>query len=209
MGRNKNHAETCIIDEAVYMYIDPNLQQKSGVVFNVVGQVKGLLKGSQYFPINLLSDDEQKEAQKLVVSAFDQWEEVSKYNNENSLLECFPRTSEPTMIESPSRFNSWDPLLVNTCELPGISSYDICPSINCIGEPSQLGSPGQGICGPMYSPDFMPPYFGVDELVQFLKDHNQPERRSPELGPKSKWFMIRKRIGSLERFSLNKRLKIS
>lgn len=54
-----DHAKTCIIGEEVYIYIDPNSQQKCGVVFDVVGQVKGLLKESQYFPMNMLSDDKQ------------------------------------------------------------------------------------------------------------------------------------------------------
>lgn len=54
-----DHAKTCLIDEEVYMYIDHNSQQKSGVVFDVIGQVKGLLKGSQYLPMDMLSDTEQ------------------------------------------------------------------------------------------------------------------------------------------------------
>lgn len=54
-----DHAKTCLIGEEVYMYTDRNLQQKSGVVFNVIGQVKGLLKESQYLPMNRLSDTDQ------------------------------------------------------------------------------------------------------------------------------------------------------
>ena len=53
------NAKKCLIDEGVYIYIDRNLQQNNGVVFDVIGQVKGLIKESQYFPMSMLSDDEQ------------------------------------------------------------------------------------------------------------------------------------------------------
>lgn len=55
-----DHAKTCIIDEAkVYMYIDPNSQQMCGVVYDVIRQVKGLIKEYQYFPFHRLSDNEK------------------------------------------------------------------------------------------------------------------------------------------------------
>lgn len=42
------------------------------------------------------------------MSAFDQWEGVSRYNDENSLMERFPQTSESTMTENPSGNVIWD-----------------------------------------------------------------------------------------------------
>lgn len=54
-----DHAKTCIIGGEVYMYTAPNSHQKCGVVFDVIGQVKGLLKEFQYLPMNVLPYDEQ------------------------------------------------------------------------------------------------------------------------------------------------------
>lgn len=54
-----DHARTCMIDEGLYLYYYPSSQQKTGVVFNVVGQVKGLVRESLYFPTDLLSEKEK------------------------------------------------------------------------------------------------------------------------------------------------------
>lgn len=141
--------------------------------------------------------------------AFDQWEKVSTYKDLNSLMECFPQTLGSTMTENPSQFNSWDFPSFDTCEQAGIPSYNISTSNNCIVESSQFGSFEQSPCGPMHSP---PLYF--DEAIQnILNSGNQPERLNPELKPKlscvSRWFVIRKRVGTLERDRVNKKQKIS
>lgn len=53
------HARTCILDKRVYLYCTSSSQQKTGVVFNVVGQVTGLLSECQYVPIDKLSETEK------------------------------------------------------------------------------------------------------------------------------------------------------
>lgn len=52
-----SHARRCITNERTYSYID--LQEKEGVVFNIVGEVQGLILGGQYLPMHLLSDSEK------------------------------------------------------------------------------------------------------------------------------------------------------
>ncbi|GLU21422.1 hypothetical protein SLE2022_375640 [Rubroshorea leprosula] len=78
------HARTCVLDKRIYLYC-PGSQQKSGVVFNVVGQVLGILSECQYVPIDKLSETEKAEAQNLIISAFEHWEEVVSFEDENSL----------------------------------------------------------------------------------------------------------------------------
>lgn len=53
------HARTCVLDKRVFVHCPPNSQQKAGVVFNIVGQVLGLLSESQYVPIEKLSETEK------------------------------------------------------------------------------------------------------------------------------------------------------
>ncbi|KAG5230109.1 calmodulin-binding protein [Salix suchowensis] len=53
------HARTCVLDKRIFLYCPPVSQQKTGVVFNVVGQVMGLLSEGQYVPIDKLSDTEK------------------------------------------------------------------------------------------------------------------------------------------------------
>lgn len=52
-----NQARRCIINERIFSYID--LQEKEGVVFNIVGEVKGLILGVQYLPMHLLSESDK------------------------------------------------------------------------------------------------------------------------------------------------------
>ena len=51
------HARTCVFEKRMFVYSPPSSQQKTGVVFNVVGQVMGLLE-CQYVPIDKLSETE-------------------------------------------------------------------------------------------------------------------------------------------------------
>ncbi|KAK8690510.1 hypothetical protein V6N13_074042 [Hibiscus sabdariffa] len=83
------HARTCVLDKRVYLYCPPGSQQKSGVVFNIVGQVTGLLSECQYITIDKLSETEKIEAQNLVISAFQHWEEVISFDDEASLTGGF------------------------------------------------------------------------------------------------------------------------
>ncbi|OMP10733.1 Calmodulin binding protein-like protein [Corchorus olitorius] len=80
------HARTCVLDKRLYLYCPPASQQKSGVVFNIVGQVTGVLSECQYVTIDKLSENEKIEAQNLVISAFEHWEEVISFDDEASLI---------------------------------------------------------------------------------------------------------------------------
>lgn len=53
-----DHAQTCILDPRWYFYY-PGSQQKTGVVFSVVGQVMGLLSECQYTRLDDLSETEK------------------------------------------------------------------------------------------------------------------------------------------------------
>ncbi|XP_052483336.1 calmodulin-binding protein 60 A isoform X2 [Gossypium raimondii] len=54
------HARTCVLDKKMHLYCPPGSQQKSGVVFNIVGQVMGLLSECQYNTIDKLSETEKE-----------------------------------------------------------------------------------------------------------------------------------------------------
>lgn len=54
-----DHARTCVLDPGLLLYCPPGSQQKTGVVFNIVGQVMGLLSDCQYAPIAKLSETEK------------------------------------------------------------------------------------------------------------------------------------------------------
>ncbi|GFZ12056.1 calmodulin binding protein-like protein [Actinidia rufa] len=65
-----DHARTCVLDSRRFFYCPPGSQQKTGVVFTVVGQT---------------------EAQNLVIAAFKQWKDVLPFDDEASFWDCSSR----------------------------------------------------------------------------------------------------------------------
>ncbi|KAL6997219.1 hypothetical protein U1Q18_007341 [Sarracenia purpurea var. burkii] len=81
-----DHAQTCILGPKLYLYCLGS-QPKTGVVFNVVGQVMGVLSECQYAPIDKLSETEKAEAHNLVFAAFKHWEDVVSFDDEAFLTD--------------------------------------------------------------------------------------------------------------------------
>lgn len=54
MEETLSHARRCIINERMYSFID--LQEKEGVVFNIVGEVLGLVLDFHFQPMHQLSE---------------------------------------------------------------------------------------------------------------------------------------------------------
>ncbi|EXB42067.1 hypothetical protein L484_006414 [Morus notabilis] len=79
------HARTCVLDKRTYLYCPSNSQQKTGVVFNVVGQVMGLLSEGQFTPIDKLSETDRADAHSMLISAFEHWGEVIIFDDDASL----------------------------------------------------------------------------------------------------------------------------
>ncbi|XP_058227005.1 calmodulin-binding protein 60 A-like isoform X2 [Rhododendron vialii] len=80
-----NHAQTCIPDPRLYVYC-PGSQQKTCVVFSVVGQVMGLLSECQYTRLDKLSETEKGDAHNMVIAAFKNWEKVDSFDDEALLI---------------------------------------------------------------------------------------------------------------------------
>lgn len=79
------HAMRFVLDDnKLYLYC-PQSQKRDGVVFNVVGQVLGLLSDFKYVDSDKLSETEKVEAQNLVRFAFHHVDKVLTYDDENSL----------------------------------------------------------------------------------------------------------------------------
>ncbi|KAL8057145.1 hypothetical protein ABFX02_04G165700 [Erythranthe guttata] len=70
------HARTCVLDKILYLYNASISPENNGVVFNVVGQIMGLLSNGQYITTDKLSEAEKAEAHELVISAFADREKI-------------------------------------------------------------------------------------------------------------------------------------
>ncbi|KAJ0989570.1 hypothetical protein J5N97_007926 [Dioscorea zingiberensis] len=69
------HARTCTLGSQIHVYY-ANSQSKNGVVFNVVGQVLGVLLEQQFISVSNLSDEQKADAHLLVKAAFEHWNDV-------------------------------------------------------------------------------------------------------------------------------------
>lgn len=133
------HARTCVIDPGLFFYCPPGSQQKTGVVFNIVGQVMGLLTDCQYEPIDKLSEAEKAEANNLVIAAFKQWKDVVSFDDEASLLDSSSRLFTNDLYPAVAETSDGCKILTSqkidkfNYPQPSGSSPDIMPSIYSIG----------------------------------------------------------------------------
>lgn len=82
-----DHALKCKDNNGIYLYHHPRDGQKChGVVFNILGQLVGLVAASQFVPGDELSDDKRADARKLIISSSDHWEEVLFFDDHPSLI---------------------------------------------------------------------------------------------------------------------------
>lgn len=114
-----DHARRCMIGGKLHMYYTPGCDKKVPVVFDVVGHLRGLLHEQLFVPVDNLAEHEKVEAQKMVVSAFEHWEDVQSIDNESSLADIPSLLSNGVNTSIPSRIES-----------PSGSSFGICTTIN-------------------------------------------------------------------------------
>uniref|UniRef100_A0A5B7ACG9 Calmodulin-binding protein 60 A n=1 Tax=Davidia involucrata TaxID=16924 RepID=A0A5B7ACG9_DAVIN len=171
-----DHARTCILDKKLYLYCPTGSQQKTGVVFNVVGQVTGLLSECQYVHIDKLSETEKADAHNLVISAFKHWEEVVSFDDEASLMDdssclssvLYPSNSPMTESSDGSKILSSQKIGRFDYLQPSVSSPDIMPSIYSIGSVSSMdefGLPDIENMDPTYDQPFSFPGQVTNSLI--------------------------------------------
>ncbi|KAF7134686.1 hypothetical protein RHSIM_Rhsim08G0168400 [Rhododendron simsii] len=112
-----DHAQTCILDPRWYFYY-PGSQQKTGVVFSVVGQ----------------------DAHNMVITAFKNWEKVVSFDNEASLI-----NASAHFFSNILHANSADIKVLTSQEIGGfdypqvsVCSPDNIPSIYSMGSMKRL-----------------------------------------------------------------------
>ncbi|KAL2482465.1 calmodulin-binding protein 60 A [Forsythia ovata] len=96
-----NHARTCSFEERMYCYT--NSQEKTGIVFDLLGKGIALFKKGQYAPINMYSENDKALIDELLSTAFQHWKDVVPLQNK---LELQPFTSSVTSEGSQDFFQS-------------------------------------------------------------------------------------------------------
>lgn len=88
------HALRCQLDEKMYCSI--HSEENSGIVFNAVGKVLGLIVESKYLPMATLSHEDKVNASKLDVASFVHKSGLYCFPDEASVLQHFPKLAEPS-----------------------------------------------------------------------------------------------------------------
>nr|XP_011464525.1 PREDICTED: uncharacterized protein LOC101299477 isoform X2 [Fragaria vesca subsp. vesca] len=202
------HAQTCILDKRIYLYCPPGSQQRTGVVFNVVGQVMYLLLECEYIPVSKLSETQKADAQNLVLSAFEHWGEVVSFDDEASLLgggssnvaNVLQTSSSPRGEDfNGSKFLATQKIGGFDYTQPPASSPDIISSIYSVGGTSGLDDyalhnidgmslrydqaltfPGQVGNSLICDPDSIAHAFCDDDHLQFFDTDLQSQNMLPE-----------------------------
>ncbi|XP_048443788.1 calmodulin-binding protein 60 A-like isoform X1 [Pyrus x bretschneideri] len=139
------HAQTCTLDKRVYLYCPPG-SQETGVAFNIVGQVMGLLLEHEYVSVSKLSETQKADGHHLVISAFDHWEEVVLFEDEASLIAASSNFTNVLHTSSSPRAEDLDGSKFLASQKiggfdyaqPSASSPDIISSIYSVGSTSGL-----------------------------------------------------------------------
>ncbi|OIT28561.1 calmodulin-binding protein 60 a [Nicotiana attenuata] len=203
------HAQTCLLDKKVYLYYSSGSVQKTGVVFNIVGQVMGLLPECQFVSADKLSETQKDDARNLVICAFRHWEEVVSFEDESSLMDWVMQISAVQISSNSSMMGSSDAndnvltsqkisrtdyqhlsastpdIMPSFCSIAGFSSLDdyVLHGIDNMDVrfDQPLNFPGQDADSLMADTDSItPPFCEGDHLPFFDTDYSLP---SPNFAP--------------------------
>lgn len=203
------HARTCLLDKKVYLYYSSGSVQKTGVVFNIVGQVVGLLPECQFVSADKLSETQKDDARNLVICAFRHWEEVVSFEDESSLMDWVMQISAVQFSSNSSMVGSSDAndtvltsqkvsrtdyqhlsastpdIMPSFCSIAGFSSLDdyVLHGIDNMDVrfDQPLSFPGQDADSLMADTDSItPPFCEGDHLPFFDTDYSLP---SPNFAP--------------------------
>ncbi|XP_004236142.1 calmodulin-binding protein 60 A [Solanum lycopersicum] len=205
------HARTCLLDKKVYLYYTSVSGPKTGVVFNIVGQVMGLFPDCQFVSADKLSETQKDDARNLVICAFRHWEEVVSFEDESSLMDWvmqistvqFPSnspmvgTSDDVLASQKVSRSEYQSLSASTpdimpsfCSIAGFSSLDdyVLHGIDSMDVTfdQPLNFPGQDTNSLMADTDSItPPSFCDDDHLPFFDtDYSLPSSSfapSPDL----------------------------
>ncbi|CAL4936806.1 unnamed protein product [Urochloa decumbens] len=146
------HAETCVLSDKVHYYYLDGLN-KAGVVFNVVGEVTGLIS-DKFVSVDDLTEQEKTEARVAVKQAYEHWKNVFTCDKE-------------TLVENHSQlFNMRSPPLHD-------NQYNQFPM--------QVSTDGFGLShSTLPSPDIfaMEPSTSVDPCVMDTEESNETRFQS-------------------------------
>ncbi|KAL3642471.1 hypothetical protein CASFOL_013286 [Castilleja foliolosa] len=165
-----NHALTCVIDDKRIYLFYPSADSKTSVAFDIVGRLKGLIHDSHYVPVINLSADEKDSAHKLLLSAFENPNDITSLDDESYLLHRFPLRPSNIDTAPNSGFDGTDLIIPENINghdsrEPGPSSQSInlyhngptSPGQLYDGDPCAVFPPNQMLC---------PQFSDLDHLLQ-------------------------------------------
>ncbi|XP_073294363.1 calmodulin-binding protein 60 D-like isoform X2 [Primulina huaijiensis] len=126
-----NHARK---SQSGKMYWYFNYKENSGVIFDIFGKLQWMYSQGEYAATSMLSQDKKVVADNLLSSAFEHWEDVTSFDDPDSLqqhLEAVIRAAE-TIHES-YNIEAPDPILLNNQGIPISDMNSLALGVHDIG----------------------------------------------------------------------------
>ncbi|CAN6286335.1 unnamed protein product [Urochloa humidicola] len=123
------HAETCVLTDKVHYYYPDGLN-KPGVVFNVVGEVRGLIS-DKFVSVDDLTEQEKAEARVAVKQAYEHWKNVFTCDKEmlvENHSQLFNMRSPPLQYDQFPMQVSTDGFGLSHSTLPSPDIFSMEPS---------------------------------------------------------------------------------
>ncbi|XP_073039848.1 calmodulin-binding protein 60 A-like isoform X1 [Primulina eburnea] len=163
------HAQTCTFDSKLYYYDSGRSLQKNGAVFNMVGQVMGMISNGQYVLADKLSESEKDDARELVISAFRNRDKIVTFDDASTpTSSCLSFAQSSPGFPSKGQDLSSPKIGENTYSQPNAASPDCNQSIFSIGGVSNFDDCLHGI-DPLdnigYEQSFSFPFPATDSLI--------------------------------------------
>ncbi|XP_048136063.1 calmodulin-binding protein 60 A-like isoform X2 [Rhodamnia argentea] len=208
-------------DFLILLCVDPSrlrsilgAEPKAGVLFNIGGQVMGLLSDDEYIPSEKLSEAEKADDSNMVISARQHWEDVVSFGDEacptgllnaNSAL-CSPSSpgtssSGSLRLRTRNQFGGSDYAQRHTSSPNTISSFfsmddysfDSFDNVDLRFNQSPTIS-GLVVDPPIHDPGSLSQSILEEEHLQFFDTQCPARRRWRKLFSVFKWFFIRKLV---------------
>ncbi|XP_058067923.1 calmodulin-binding protein 60 D-like [Magnolia sinica] len=115
------HAKTCALSGKLYVYY-PDNTRNTGVVFNNIYELSGLIAGLQYYPAETLSDSQKVYVDTLVKKAYDNWMHVVEYDGGALLNSKQDKRVSTSRVEVPVEPPDYTPSFNQQVSIPHLPS---------------------------------------------------------------------------------------
>ncbi|XP_068647185.1 calmodulin-binding protein 60 F-like [Aristolochia californica] len=141
------HAKTCVLNGKQYVYYTDEVHI-TGVVFNDIGELRGLITDGQFISSELLSHDQKVSLDSLLARAYKDWNQVIEYDGNTLFKSINGRNQQHSCFEPTAVHESATDLLI----MPPTQAHDLISKLaNWCQDTTQSSSHRHQLIGSPFS----------------------------------------------------------